>query len=401
MHYKNPLIALVCGGLCCSIVLVTDVAALHLLAVALLAIGWVLSAIIEGVSSQCRDQHQENDLGELNRLTDEFHTLLEEFAGHFDSQIGSVSLELAQVQTLLSDAVQKLTDSFRGMETMIRQQEELIVPMLGAQNAADSGNTVSVSEFVRQTGHSMNEYVDSIVRTSRDSMKIVERVDDVNHAVSSILTDVEGVENIAKQTNLLALNAAIEAARAGEAGRGFAVVADEVRKLSQNSSQFGNQIRAHVGEVRSALDGAMQTSAALASHDMSFALQAKITITDMMGKVEALNREFQANVAQVSRISAEVRNSVNAAVTALQFEDLTNQLVQQLQRRLNGLGALLVGIRNIDLDEDGASSSLASDYHGRVERLRAAIAETGSLLAKTEHIAVSQQQMEAGDVELF
>ncbi len=399
-NWTIPLVAVVAGIVACVLVLESQSTLLPLLAIVLITAGWVLSSIT-GSASAHREEDRDVDLAELNGLTEEFHCLLEEFAGHFDDQISSLHKELFQLRQLLRDAVQTLSDSFRRMESMIREQEDLITPILVSHNASQTNsNGVSVAHFVRQTDSTMNEYVDSIVRTSRDSMKIVERVDDVNKAVADILNDVEGVETIAKQTNLLALNAAIEAARAGSAGRGFAVVADEVRKLSHHSTQFGNQIRTHVQEVRRSLDGAMETSSALASHDMNFALQAKVTITGMMGKVEGFDRDLQTSVAEISRIGTEVRSTVNAAVTALQFEDLTSQLVEHLDRRIQGLGALLAGIRAIDLSETGATP-LTTTYHGRVERLREAIAKTGALLEKTEHVAVSQQEMHAGDIELF
>ena len=406
MYRRNPLIVLACGSIGCAVVFATNLMWLHLLAMALLAIGWFLSSVAGCVRAR-HEQRQDTDLEELNRLTYEFQILLEEFAGHFDTQIEGLRTELAQVQQILRDAVQKLTASFKEMEARIRHQEALVVPILARHDAHEESadKAVSVTEFVRQTGHTMSHYVESIVSISLYSVKIAERVDDVNRTVSAILTDVEGVENIAKQTNLLALNAAIEAARAGAAGRGFAVVADEVRKLSHHSTEFGAQIRTHVGQVRSALEGAMEASAQLSSHDMNFALQSKANITSMMKELEDFDQEVQENVAHISRISADVRTSVNHAVTALQFEDLTSQLIEHLRKRVNGLGELLAGIRAIDLSKEGAGAedaeTHASAYHGRIERLRTAIAKTGDLLAKTTHIAVSQQQMQAGDIELF
>ena len=402
MYQKPLLIGLTCGGLGCLLVLLTDTTPLHLLAVLLVTAGWTASSIAGGTRERY-GQVRTSELEDLNDLTDEFHSLLEEFAQHFDTQIGSLSTELAQVRGLLRDAVQKLSDSFRNMESMTREQEDLILPILEQRNTAtaNSENNINVKEFVRRTGETMSRYVNDIAHiVGRYSVEIDHRLHDVNQTVTFILADVAGVENIAKQTNLLALNAAIEAARAGSAGRGFAVVADEVRKLSVYSTQFSAQIRSHIGEVQNALAEAIKTGGKLGSHDMNFAVLAKEDTDRMMAKVERFDQDVQVRVSGISQISTKVRNNVNIAVTALQFEDLTNQLIEHLERRIGGMAALLSGIRAIDLSEI-KGEPLTSTYHERVERLREAIAETGDLLTKTEHIAVSQQQMAAGDVELF
>ncbi len=405
MHDRQLLTGLVLGGGALAIVLGFRSTYVDALTVVILTLGWAIFWRATRRRSALNQRHHDEALAELNRLTDEFHVLLDEMSGHFQGQLLSLNVELEQVRSLLKDAVCKLTQSFNGMESMIRRQQDLVIPILDQSQAANTGSTgsrIDVSEFVRQTGDTLSHYVDSVVRISMYSMKIAERMDDVNRTVTSILTDVDGVEAIAKQTNLLALNAAIEAARAGTAGRGFAVVADEVRKLSLHSTQFSGQIRTHVAEVRGALEGATNASTELASQDMNFALQSKTRITTMMTEVERLNSELKEGVAGISQISNDVRVSVNAAVTALQFEDLASQLLGHLEKRSNALISLLGGIQSIELPTHAEGRGrLAASYHERVERLREAIAEAGTLLQNTEHLTVSQQKMAAGDVELF
>jgi len=367
------------------------------LALAIPSVAWIIFAWRESYKSPLGCSAE--DLAELNRLTDEFHALLGEFARHFAIQLDGFKSEFSQIRHLLRDAVNRLTDSFKNMEAMTRKQESLITPIVARQQISkDNESKTSIVSFVNYASDTMSNYVETIVRVSMYSMKIVERMDDVYHTVSAILTDLDAVDNIAKQTNLLALNAAIEAVRAGEAGRGFAVVADEVRKLSHHSSQFSAQIRRHVAESQGVLRNAMAASAELSSHDMNFALQAKINLQQMIQEIKEIDRKMQMSISEISRIGNEIQNYVNSAVTALQFEDMASQLITHLDRRVLGLSALLDGVHNI-----GASTgeSRTTTYHEKIGRFHNAIFQAVNLLSTTEHQAVSQQKMHAGDVELF
>lgn len=394
MDYKHLIIALICGGLGCAVTLVTNSWLLHLLTVIILSSAWIISVISYSYNSKKQKLYHKSEANKFNLLIEEFHELSEKFAYNFEAQIKTIHLELTQLRRLLGDAVIKLTNSFKTMEELNHQQQNLILPIL-SHTKPNTGEVINISDFVRQTSHTMENYVDSIVRISMYSVKIAQRIDDVNLTVSTILKDVDGVEKIAQQTNLLALNAAIEAARAGEAGKSFAVVADEVRNLSLHSSKFANQIRSHVQEVHNALANAMQASSELASHDMNFALNSKANITNMMNEVEQLNQKIQNGIINISQINKEVQNSVNLAVTALQFEDLTSQIIQHLIQRITNILTIINSIRTIDLNQN------MTNCHDQLEFLRAAINQAEELIVKTKHIPVSQQNMQAGDVELF
>jgi methyl-accepting chemotaxis protein len=102
----------------------------------------------------------------------------------------------------------------------------------------------------------MQKVVDNVIMNSKLGMELVELTDRISKRAADVESILGEIAGIAKQTNLLALNAAIEAARAGEAGRGFAVVADEVRDLSTRTSQFSQQIAVVMKSMREGVSGA-------------------------------------------------------------------------------------------------------------------------------------------------
>jgi methyl-accepting chemotaxis protein len=208
-------------------------------------------------------------------------------------------------------------------------------------------------------------------------------------AVQGILGEIEA---ISKQTNLLALNAAIEAARAGEAGRGFAVVADEVRSLSMRTNQFSDEIRRHMDAVQGSMTSAHDAIHAVASMDMNFALQSKKRVQDTMTRLEEINRMTAEAVQHIDTLAAGVGREVDAAVRALQFQDLTTQLIGHTALRLETVREIMAGmdmaVRQI--------RDIASGVPAAHQRIRDTVRK-----ASERTSPVNQGDMKSGDIELF
>ncbi len=313
---------------------------------------------------------------------------------HFSAEYEGIRGELTQIQGLLHDAIGKLTDDFKFLESDSRQQlkliEELMIesddsgdpddPAQSDENKDDSGESVgsvNFEEFICKTEKLLEQFVDNILHTSKNSMHLVEKLEQVSIALSGILVDVEGVDSIAEQTKILSINATIEAARAGNSGRGFAVVAGEIRKLAEFSKDFGSRITNHVNEIKSALDKAEESTNELASKDMSFALRAKIDMNDMVARINGLNNKMFVSMDTISRINNDIYAHVGNAVTVLQFEDLTRQLIGKVITRVDQMEKILSGF------EAGESGEALPD----LEAVRVP--------------CVVQEDMDSGSVELF
>lgn len=306
-------------------------------------------------------------------------------------QLGAMRDEIARVRTLLHDGITKLTDSFSGMHVHTRAQQEIAIQITARGAGGDEQD--SFDRFISNTSEVMQRIVDSVVENSRIAMELVELTDTISKRANDVEQILGEIGAIAKQTNLLALNAAIEAARAGEAGRGFAVVADEVRDLSARTAAFSQQIG---GMMQSMRDGVRRTESAIsqmASQDMTFALNSKGQVEEVLASVERINAQRSLGVAQLSEHSNAMDVEVGRAVTAMQFQDLVSQLIGHVVARLESLDQLSRAVGTL---------SAASDRPGDLQRAADALQSCVSAMPAIKDVhSVNQTHVAVGDVELF
>lgn len=344
-----------------------------------------------GVIQSLRDEEREHTHQHLRALTE---TLVQAV-----DQIGAaLHADLTQIHALVSDAVRTLERSFRSVNGESEAQLTIVRTLIANMSDQDiREGWISFHTFARETDEVLHLFVQDVVESSRDSMLMVEQIDDMMTQMNRVDTLLTDVKIIADQTNLLALNAAIEAARAGEAGRGFAVVANEVRKLSQRSNRFNDEIRAVLGGSRDNIEKARQTMARLASKDMNFAIQSKSQVDNMMAQIKVMNRRIEEDLEQVSHITGRISEAVSEAVRSLQFEDIVTQLTSHTTHHLDHLEQLMSELRN-GIVGLGSRNSDESDEQ-RLQHLHT------RLVAQTQqgptHKPVAQANMQAGDIELF
>jgi methyl-accepting chemotaxis protein len=341
---------------------------------------------------------EQPDLTQLNTAIESYLSALDACV---KQETDTFQQELQQVKSVVADAVVTMANSFNGVNNLASEQSSAVYTMIAnmSGNAEDQGDKkLSFQEFAQETDHVLRQFIEQILTVSKQSVEMVNVVDDVGdhmNQIEKLLTDVQG---IADQTNLLALNAAIEAARAGEAGRGFAVVADEVRNLSKNSDKFSEEIRIVVNNSKRNISSARDIIGRMASKDMSVAITSKAHVDEMMADISNMNEHLAQKLNQVSGITGQIETNVHDAVRALQFEDMSRQLLEYLQVNTLHFQTITDEVRmGLSSFKIADADTWTKELEDGVKRLQ----DMQQQWRKQENKAVAQGSIEEGEIELF
>ena len=271
----------------------------------------------------------------IDRYVDGLNSCLDEQTLQFNS-------ELQQLKTIVADAAGTFSISFNNLHTLSSDQLAVLGRLLNNLHGENqnSGESLNLKTFAVETDSVIRFLIDHSMQISEQSIDMVEAIKDVSNHMSQIEKLLSDVQKIADQTNLLALNAAIEAARAGEAGRGFAVVADEVRNLSRHSDRFSEEIKNVVNAAKANISQLQSMIEAMASKDMNSALNSKDKIDDMMAQITTIAENLTKSIAEVSTLTDKAETGVHEAVRNLQFEEACRQLIEFLQFKIDRLQAI-------------------------------------------------------------
>ncbi len=287
-------------------------------------------------------------LGELHKLKENINIMAESLSSILQQISSSADIsataaaEISAIAETLAASAAENSAQVDEIATAIEEMSRTISEnSIGATRAAEvAGKNKSIAaeggEAVLQTVNKMNE-IASVVRASADK---IEKLGESSKQIGEIISVID---EIADQTNLLALNAAIEAARAGEQGRGFAVVADEVRKLAERTTeatkQIANMIKGIQKEteeaVRAMKQGTDEVNSGIVLADkagtaLKQIMQSSQEVWDMINQIAAATEEQSStaeqvakNVSSISQVTSDTANRVQDI--AKSAEDLAKQ----------------------------------------------------------------------------
>lgn len=323
---------------------------------------------------------QKDETGVMAKSVSEMRALMRDIVGNIMNQASATSeyaKELAVSAGLSSDSINEVSRAAEDLSLGATKQAESTLE--GAEKLNDLASEIESSV---RSSNAVKDYVNETNRVSKNALdamqKLQVRFEDNNRITSEIGKDVNTLANksndiseiinvikgIAEQTNLLALNAAIEAARAGEHGKGFAVVADEVRKLAEQTSKSATQVEAIIKEIQRDINGAKtkmdiasvivsESNNALTTTESSFEVIEKaisntfVQIEHLIGSIQKIDQNKNAVVTSISETSYICQES--AASTEEVSASLENQasVIENISETAEKLKSIAQGLHDV------------------------------------------------------
>ena len=301
--------------------------------------------------------------------------------------LGVCNEDLDNVLTTQKSAIELLSQSFDDTHRLIGEQTECIHDLINDNHDGSRSYSEVMQDFADQTAKTLDRFINTTVEMSAESMDLLSKVSEIHEEMPVVTKALKDIDDIAEQTNLLALNAAIEAARAGEAGRGFAVVADEVRTLSNRSAGFSVAIQTQLQKIQNQVTELTKSMESLAAHDVTYIMESKRNMQKVLAHIVEKAESDAEVTSRLDGLASSIENAIFGATRGLQFDDINRQNVEYTIETLNFISEHLETIKHTSFED------LEHVLKDRLEQIK--------IRSRERHNPVSQQDVDSGDIDLF
>ena len=315
-----------------------------------------MEQLAQGRFDQPITSDRADELGVLARSADQLRGFLRDTAAglrHSTSELDQASGGLNTVATKMAHGSREQFSRTDQVATAMQEMSATAAEV--ARYAAEAaGAADAADENARDGRQTMTNAIDSMQNLQlevQNTSEVIRQLEGDSHRIGTVL---EVIQSVAEQTNLLALNAAIEAARAGEAGRGFAVVADEVRNLARRTSESTSEIQNIISSVQQGAQQAVKaidagrTSSDTSMQQVSLAGDSLQQIAMAVESIRDMNRQIATAAEEQTSVSEDISRNITeitdiAATNQEQVEHTAqaSEALQELSGELNALAARL------------------------------------------------------------
>jgi methyl-accepting chemotaxis protein len=235
-----------------------------------------------------------------------------------------------------------LSEEFRQLaEGAKRQAMDLEELLQNSTHLHVNNEKIDLEEFTELFSNTLNDAIQKILSISKLAVSMVYTLDDAMAHLKEIESFVATVQHINKQTSLLAINAAIEAGRAGESGKGFGVVAGEVKTVSKEISKLSQSMQQKINDISGSVRKSYDTLHEIATTDMSDNIVVKEKLDILLRALIHRNDRFADILQKHAEHSRTFSTTIQQTVVNIQFQDRTSQYIGDAVRSLETIRSLL------------------------------------------------------------
>jgi methyl-accepting chemotaxis protein len=290
-------------------------------------------------------RHNLSVYGAMQRMTTHLRGVISEIV-HGSNNLAGVAKETSALSIQSSTSLQQQKSSIEQVATAVEEMSMSINEV--AQNATNVASSAQIAQLSStEAKDKLSQTIDNLGQLDQEISQASSVIKELEHDSNEIGSVLEVIRGIAEQTNLLALNAAIEAARAGEQGRGFAVVADEVRTLASRTQESTKNIEEMIAKLQRASNEAvkaMVTSHDVCSKTMSNTQSMADVINTMNGEMDSITQMTEliaTAVEEQSCVSNEISQNITAISDVAYENSASAEQVSSASQNINDIALIL------------------------------------------------------------